>query len=1106
MFRSLRARLSFLLIVAVSVTLAGFGFYGHSRLVRELNESFQAMQAASLGRIAQIAATPLWEVNAGAMESLLRAQLRIPDIAALAVRDKNGATVAAFERKAGGDIVAIKELGQADGLTLEMGIFRDDQPTEHIGQLAIRFTRDKLDATIRSNAYQLVLQVLAVNVVLIALLLAGLRLVFKPLAELRAALMQLAGQEGRANAAITELREGRDEELAGVTRGFNLVVRKIREESKRQEGKFRDLLESAPDAMIIVNKGGEIVLANRLATSLFGWSREELLGKRIEMLVPERFRPRHPELRTGFFAEPRARAMGGERELFGLRKDGSEFPVEISLSPIETEEGLLVSSAIRDVTERKAVEQELKRAKGLAEEATKAKSDFLANMSHEIRTPMNAIIGMSHLALKTELTPRQRDYLGKIQTSGQHLLGVINEILDFSKIEAGKLTVEHIDFQLDKVLENVVGLIAEKTAEKGLELVLDIERSVPYDLRGDPLRLGQVLINYANNALKFTEKGEIAIIVSRREETETDVVLYFAVRDTGIGLTGEQQSRLFQSFQQADSSTTRRYGGTGLGLAICRRLADLMGGTVGVESEPGKGSTFWFMVRLGKAPAKTRLRVLSADLLGKRVLVVDDNESARLTLRELLLAMNFSVDQAASGTRAIEAVVEADRDARPYELVLLDWQMPGLDGIEVARRVRAASLRRQPHLMMVTAYGREEVLHGADKAGVESVLIKPVSASVLFDEVARIFGDRQAERRESGAGEAANALAGMGTIRGARVLVVEDNELNRQVATELLEDSGFVVETAENGRVAVEKATANDYDVVLMDMQMPVMDGCAATVELRRVERLKGLPILAMTANALQEDREQCLAAGMNDHIAKPIEPEALSRGLLKWVRPREGLGTGAASRGGVKPAASGDIPTGVAGLDVDGGLRRVMGKRPLYVALLRKFAAGQKDMPAQVAQALDAGDWQGAERFAHTAKGVSGTIGAVDVQAAAAALEAAIREKQPRAVIDARLATARACLDSVVAALERGLGSEDGAAGVEVDPGKLAAVCESLERLLAEDNAEARDLLFENAALLGAAFPQDFQRLDEAIQAFDFAGALDSLRSATAAREATER
>ncbi len=768
----------------------------------------------------------------------------------------------------------------------------------------------------------------------------------------------------------------------------------------------------------------------------------------------------------------------------------------------------------------------LAEASARADAAAQAKSDFLANMSHEIRTPMNAILGLCHLTLRTDLAPRQRDYLEKIDGSARHLLGIINDILDFSKIEAGKLSVEQIEFTLDEVLENVSNQIAEKCGAKGLELIIDVDRALPRKLVGDPMRLGQVLINYANNAVKFTERGEIAISVRVVEEAAETLVLRFAVRDTGIGLSEEQRARLFRSFEQADSSTTRRYGGTGLGLAISRGIAESLGGEVGVDSAPGEGSTFWFTARLGRCASEiTAPAILAADLQDLAALVVDDHEHARTVLRALLEDLGLRVDAVASGAEALARVAEAEQIGKPYAFMFLDWQMPGMDGLEVGRRLRDAQLARPPITVMVTAFGRDDVVGAARAVGIEGILTKPVNPSTVFDCVARGLDAAGASRRVPSP-RAGDPLAGLRAIAGARVLLVEDNELNQEVATALLGQAGLVVDVAGDGRVAVEAVQRTAYDVVLMDMHMPVMDGLAATRAIRALPGFGALPIIAMTANVMKGDRERCLEAGMNAHVAKPIEPADLCATLLAWVAPRPGLG---ASPGidtprdavGVRestpsPEMVSSVPSGApadgesdariaaaraAGLDVEGALRRLLGDHRLYASMLRRFAERQREFAAQLAAALEAGDLGGAERLAHTLKGLAGNLGAADLGREAGALEALLRDRAPRDSVEVQGARASVCLDELLAQLALPSDAASPLLAPEpVDVAALAEVTARLRALLDEADAEAIDVFTTHASLFRAGYPAQFAALSAAADAFDTDALLDALRAAVPA------
>jgi two-component system, sensor histidine kinase and response regulator len=608
-------------------------------------------------------------------------------------------------------------------------------------------------------------------------------------------------------------------------------------------------------------------VANRTAVELFGPER----GATIDRADQEMLRTMQP--------------VHKEEQM--VYRDGRVSLFQTVKAPFWDANGQLlgIMGVGHDITEQRRFEHEIQAARELAEEAAQIKSDFLANMSHEIRTPMNAIIGLTRLVLKTELDARQRDYVQKVESSGQHLLGIIDDILDFSKVEAGKLGIESHEFALEKLLANVANLVADKAAAKGLELIFDVAPDVPTVLVGDALRVGQVLINFANNAVKFTERGEVIVSVRARERTEDAALLHFAVSDTGIGLMPAQMERLFQSFQQADSSTTRKFGGTGLGLAISKKLAELMGGQVGVTSDYGKGSTFWFTARLGVAQASLAPAPMAATMQGKRALVVDDNEEARTVVGDMLRAMQFEVVTAASGDEAILQVLDAAETGRPFDIVYLDWRMPGMDGLETARQVRALGLHSAPMLLMVTAHNRDEVRREADSAGLVDVLVKPVSASDLLEATAAALGQHATERYATEAPPAV-ATHPLAPIRGARVLLVEDNDINRIVATEILTDAGLVVDHAPDGSVALEMVQRKRYDVVLMDMQMPVMDGVTATREIRRIEHLKKLPIVAMTANAMEQDRRKCLEAGMNGHVAKPIDPDELWHALLRFVVP----------------------------------------------------------------------------------------------------------------------------------------------------------------------------------------------------------------------------
>nr|WP_319495250.1 response regulator [uncultured Desulfobacter sp.] len=873
------------------------------------------------------------------------------------------------------------------------------------------------------------------------------------------------------------------------------------------------VFEDSLDPIVLTDLSGNIMDLNKATIEAYGYSRQELLGEHIGIFAPKDAHLRQQAFYHRCFKGEILKNIEGSR----IRKDGTVLPHLFTYSLLKDDKGmpLGVATIAKDITWIKEAEKELEdhrirledlvkertrdleAARQEAEDATRAKSDFLANMSHEIRTPLNAIIGFAHLALQTALDPRQHDYIHKIQNGSKALLGVINDILDFSKIEAGKLDMEAIEFFLEDVLETVTNLVGINAQEKGLELIYNIDPNIPHTLIGDPIRLGQVLLNLTNNAVKFTKQGEIVLGCALREENTDGALLEFFVQDTGIGLTQEQQDKLFQAFSQADATTTRKYGGTGLGLFISKSLVEMMNGRIRVESEYGQGTTFIFAVRLKRVGSQTLTsRFNLADKQKKKVLVVDDNANARTVLEKMLKAMSFEVSQADSAEAGLAELQMARKQGSPFDLVFMDWLMPGMDGLQASEKIKTTLEEKVPSVIMVSAYAREELLQKVDQLGLDGCLTKPVSPSSLSDSIMTALGNK---RPSLSFGPPKEQLPDVTNIQGAKLLVAEDNVVNQQVAIGILESNGFVVDIADNGVLALEAVQKKAYDAVLMDINMPEMDGYTAGRKIRQLPGFKTLPIIAMTANAMTGDRENALAAGMNDHVAKPIDVKELLNVLKKWISPVTKESGRAKEEIPNKIMGNGALPENlipVPGIDIQAGLDRLAGDTRLYRTLLKKFAENQADTPNKIRQALIAKDIDTAHILAHTIKGVSGNVSATFVFESATALDEAINNKD--------IQTALAMLPDFSARLSEAIqgihsletGEQDPQQQPDTDLENLNTQLTTLEKMIDENNPNAirivsqiRDQISEDV------MERLVDQLTREIDAYDFDDAQKTLQ-----------
>jgi len=754
--------------------------------------------------------------------------------------------------------------------------------------------------------------------------------------------------------------------------GFQLSLnaekqQEIEQEVTRQLKLNQHIIDSIPNPTYYRNRLGEYLGVNEQFCHFMGVSEQAVLGANIEEVFEDDvvYQLKRYELEL---------LQGAKRLQFELTlTNGQNEPRELVVyeAPFYDQNNSImgVVGTFLDVTENKQLERELIKAKDSADNSSQIKGDFLANMSHEIRTPMNAIMGMTHLVLDTQLNDQQRNYVQKIDSASNQLLGIINDILDFSKVEAGKLTIEATSFKLNQVLDNLANVLSAKAENKAIELIFNVSPTIPNGLIGDPLRLGQVLINLVSNAIKFTDRGEVIVNVIEQSRNEASIKLKFTVEDTGIGMTCEQVNSLFQAFAQADTSTTRKYGGTGLGLSISKQLVELMGGEITATSHYGTGSEFTFELNLPyQANHESQQSLLPLSEV-KYALVIDDNEAARLILASMLSDLMFEVDVAASARDGFKLLRDSSKH---YDILLIDWQMPGMDGIETAEYIQRNNLANGAKIVLITAHANQLQLGEQYDKLFNSVLLKPITPSGLLNTVISSLGNSHYHPSPP---ETKNMTDELALLDELQLLLVEDNETNQEIACSILQKQGATIVIASHGLEALEKLKKHSFDLVLMDMQMPVMDGIAATKEIRKTHSAQQLPILAMTANAMQVDIDRCIKAGMNDHISKPIDVAQLVNKVHMYANPTHRPPQQSPIKALVPAETATALPFELEGVDIAQGIKVLMGDEENYRQTLLSFFQTLPIELGKIASNLNEQDLATAARRLHSLKGSSGTL-----------------------------------------------------------------------------------------------------------------------------------
>ena len=1049
------------------------------------------------------AASLLFEYNDEAANNLDKLK-SIPNILNACLFNKDGEIFAEFTRNGESKITYPRP--EKDTYRFEDNYLHVFQSVEYMGSmygtLYLRISTAELTAKI----YELIglLAIMSLILLTLAYLLANKfqKIITKPILDLASVTNNLSSTNDFSQRVTPE---GKDE-ISTLYSGFNNMLEQIESRDKKINETLYALTESEERYKLAVSAGkvgvweweigSDKTFCGESIMKLLGYDEKEMSDGylRLEDFVYDDD--------ITLVKNERQNYLNGQKENYELeyrakKKDGSIlwFISKGQYHKNEKNEIVKIVGTDTDITQKKIAEK-MEKEMHLAEEANKAKSEFLARMSHEIRTPMNAIIGLSFMALKTKLTEKQHDYLDKINKSANSLLGIINDILDFSKIEAGKLDVEEINFNLDEVFSDLTNIISAKAHDKKLEFLFGFTNDIPLNLVGDPLRLRQILINLCNNAIKFTEEGTVSVIIEKTEEDIKKVKLLFKIIDTGIGIKEDKLNKLFKSFSQIDTSTTREYGGTGLGLVISQRLIELMGGNINVESEYGKGTTFSFNLSFDKqGDVRKKEFNLSSELQKMHVLICDDNKISLELLTKMLMSFRLKVTSVNSGTEAEKVMREKNTD--PIKLAIIDWMMPHQDGMTTIKNIKSDNtIPEKPKFILMTAFGLEEVKEQANEIEIDNFLIKPITYSTLFDSIMEIFG----KSKKAGyppQNEKDNSITVLNDIKGASILLTEDNQINQQVASELLESFGMRVEVANNGEEAVnmfkDENYNNNFDLVLMDIQMPVMDGYEATENLRKLDAAKNIPIVAMTADAVTGVKEKCLSIGMNDYITKPINANELAGVINKWLEgkvkiiPNEKTSKTETDEIDNKEII---IPE-LTGVDTNDGLHRVAGNKTLYLNLLQKFHDNSSDIVNQINNAYTDGDSELVHRLIHTLKGVSGNLGMQNLFETAKNIEQEIKNEGVQQ-LPQKLDEISKILDPILYDIGTKLFKTDSGLSEDLDREEYLELLKKLEAMIIDYNADALSIIdkikYDNHLT-------ELKLLKEKLQQYDFDSALEIVK-----------